>query len=156
MDKTLPDAERLMFEGLVHETILTQLIPNIHITHITLPKTTVYARKGHYRKVGAKPDKSKMIEWSDMAAESERYSRLADATTMSSLVAVKDEKKERLTIWPQVQNMVMPEPTYTDLPYPSHFGKLQVNKHLNLTACYFAVDNMFHNIRPPITLIPYR
>lgn len=43
----------------------------------------------------------------------------------------------------------MSDPPYTDLPNPAHFEKLRLNREPQLSAFYFDVANMFHDIRMP-------
>jgi len=119
---------------------------------IESPRSRVHSLKGHYPRILEKAYRVGVVDWSDPKTESIEYSKLAKRLTMTSFAVRKDEKKDRMISWPRFQNMILPDPPYTELPTPDLFSTIRIEKEAKLEGFYFDISNMFHNIRLPKAL----
>ena len=112
-------------------------------------------KKKQYPKVLEKAGNAKMIEWSIVKDEAAQHQSLPAHLTMTSFAVAKSEARDRLISWPLVQNDLMPDPPYTELPNPSLYSNLRLDTTSSAGGFYFDVLNMFHNIRLPTAMIKY-
>ena len=55
--------------------------------------------------------------------------------------------------WPRIQNKMMPPPPYVNFLDSGTFRKLKTPHDAAIKALYFDIENMFHDIRLPRSLI---
>ena len=78
---------------------------------------------------------------------------MASHLTMLWFAERKEVQRDRMISWPRTQNEMMPDPPYVDIPDPSNFGRLRMPNNADLQAIYFDIENMFHNIRLPSSMV---
>lgn len=138
------------------DTLLSYFLDPIyrHINTVSISPPKIACKAGHHAPLLQRAHSANMLQLSLLRSEDQSHTKKADMMTMSSFAVVKDNAKDRLISWPKVQNTLMPEPPYTDLPSPDLFTRLRL-PDTNPVGFYFDLSNMFHRIRMPQTFAKF-
>ena len=107
------------------------------------------ALQGNYEKLLHLADNAGIVTWSPLSSEDPEYGAMADKLTMSLFAVQKTVSRDRMISWPCIQNRILPDPPYVELPTPDAFPHIRLSAGSALQAIYMDVANMFHNIRLP-------
>ena len=110
------------------------------------------AREGHFEKLLLLTDNSGIVTWSLVSSEDPEYGGIVDKLTMSLFVVQKIATRDRMISWPCVQNRILPDTPYFELPTPYASLHIRLSAGSAFQAIYTYVANTIHNIRlPPIS-----
>ena len=139
-------------EGIQSVVLRTLSSGEENVSH-NFPRSRLHCIPGHYGKILDMADKAGMAGWSLLATEDSSYKCMASYLIMSLFAVRKDAQRDRMISWTRTQNEMMPDPPYGDLPDPSNFRRLRMPDNADLQAFHFDIENKFHKIRLPSSIV---